>query len=434
MVSLVIVLTAGVASRRAFSDQVRLSDQTMELRRLVGEVQSACRLALADVRTDSAAAVKAQLGERAEEAEEAAKLLADTYRQLGMSNDASELTGETGEMVQTVRDAVGGSGLDESRLSRAAEDAITVTELLQRTVEEAEAVTASRARDSSILLAAGLALIAISFMVGLRVATLALSDVLTEALGPVDLSRELGRILADETCQQRVDMLRPCGPEADRREPWRLARLRELHTRDTHTAFEAEVRRADQALLLWGKLYCWAGWLKGFQRIVSPAFGRSTWTALRKMRAWGLPAPLPVSVTVIRRGPITVGLVVLVEHVGATEQVKEFVRARFDGMDAVQRTEFLADLLRFWRCVHRCGLYGLSPRYLHLSRCDDRPVQGPTFYLFDLDKVWVRSSGNSWLNRLLGFRDDRRLLRWLETELSPDEMRFARQELQKASP
>jgi hypothetical protein len=135
----------------------------------------------------------------------------------------------------------------------------------------------------------------------------------------------------------------------------------------------------------------------------------------------GLSSPFPVTLSPVRRGSLTVGKILLAEHVGSTRSVRTFLATHFGKMDEKERSDFLKRLVAFWKGLDTCGFFGLSFRYLHVGRACSRGSEAP-LYLFDLDKVWVGRPKRGVLHRLRARSDDRRFVSGLVHHVTPEEM------------
>lgn len=243
------------------------------------------------------------------------------------------------------------------------------------------------------------------------------SDIVCEALEHIDLDEELARVARAPQFMARINLLRPGRPPARQDAQWKLSTVRLVSERRTHISFEAVARCGEDEILLWGKRYKWAGYLKSFQRIFFPAFDNATWQALRVQQANGLPAPVPVVHLGLRKKRFTIGSIILTEYMTDIQPFKTFLNGPFCLMTPDAQQELLKRFIGFFRELHSAGLYSVMLRYVHAKNLGDANGRAE-FYLFDLDKTIVWDSCPRRIASILRWRDHWRLFQDLKDYLS----------------
>ncbi len=243
----------------------------------------------------------------------------------------------------------------------------------------------------------------------------------------VDLASELEMFSRKSTFRARIEHLRPAGaPPLPSDARWELTLVRVAGERRTHIYFEAVACCGEEQIPVWGRRYKWAGYVKGLQGILFPAFQNANWRIMRTLRANGLPGPFPLAHVTSREGALSRGGIVLCEHLGTLEYVKRFFREKCCLLPSKGRRELSRRLISFLDDLHRAGLYRISTRYLHGRNLDD-PAGKSELFLLDLDKVllWERCPRRvaRWLRRA----DGRRLSRMLSEALTAEECAEAQQ-------
>jgi len=426
LAGLSIALVANVVARRAYVHRVQLNEQGGELMLLIAQIRLECRFAPAEQGETDMGVMRARVAELWQEADESGKQLAPTVRSIGLAADAQQLEHELAELAAAAQQWRAPAAAPQ-RMADLVQKAETLERLVPAIVAEAGAwVDGAEQHGRRLMAAAAVCFLAVLVMAVLGGLLMA-SDAIDELLGVPDLDKELKVIQDTEQFKHRIQWLssRPeGGPQAG---DWQLSVGSIVRHTRTHTVFEALAERGGERIRLWGKCYRWAGFVKGLQRLIAPAYGRATWHALLRMHNHGLNPPLPVAAGGVRRGPARVGMIVLAEHIGATQSVKEFIQTRFLDMDEQARAAFLRQMVDFWNATHACGLVSLSPRYLE---CVVDKAGGPArFYLFDLDKVHVGRPGAGLWQRLGSARDNRRLKSWLENNVTLSEMRLVEERI-----
>lgn len=263
---------------------------------------------------------------------------------------------------------------------------------------------------------------------GLLLALSMASDMLQEAMGPVNLAAELAELAQSEQFQARMGLLGSQAGTDGQAAPWSLRLERVTSDRRTHLVFLAVASRAGRDVPLWGKRYKWTGHLKSLQRLLWPAYGTATWEILSTMHSRGMGGPVPIACQVLRARRLPVGRILLAERVGPTENLRGFLARDYPLLPPERRMALAAALGSFIRRLHDVGIYDLSPRYYYGAGLDG-PPERVRFYLFDLDKARIAFSPPAWLARLRRARDDRRILRLLRRHATHEEMAALRRHL-----
>ncbi len=262
----------------------------------------------------------------------------------------------------------------------------------------------------------GIAAAGIAFLLSLWVMLTVLSDVASESYAPEKLEKEVEELAESDQFKSRVKLLAGSECTDDAAGDWKLQLTRRFPGKRTHVCFEATASHNGKQIQLWGRRYKWAGYLKSFQRICFPAFGRATWRALCLMHNNGLGSPVPIVFKGLRAGPFKAGSIILMEHVGEVSSVRQFLKSDFCLLSRQEQDTFLQRLVAFLHCLHRLGIYGIKARYLHGKGLEDPDRM--QLYLFDLDKVLIWASCPSLVSGILRGKDHRRLLREVEPALS----------------
>ena len=254
------------------------------------------------------------------------------------------------------------------------------------------------------------------------------SEMLQEALGPVNLEAELAELAETGQFQARMALLSSCGAPAAEATPWDLRLERVISERRTHVVFHAVASRAGEDIPLWGKRYKWTGHLKSLQRLFWPAYATATWEILSTMHSRGMGGPVPIACRVLRIRRLPVGSILLAQRVGPTCNLRAFLANDYPLLAPEQRLALVRELARFVRRLHDAGVYDLSPRYYHGTGIDG-PPERMRLYLFDLDKARIALSPPAWLARMRHARDERRLIRLLRRHATHQELATLRTHL-----
>ncbi len=255
----------------------------------------------------------------------------------------------------------------------------------------------------------------------LALAASAASEVLQEAMGPVNLEAELAEVAKSDQFQARMALLGSRAAPGAEAPQWSLRLDRVTSERRTHLVFLAVASRAGEDVPLWGKRYKWTGHLKALQRLFWPAYGAATWEILSTMHSRGMGGPVPIACRVLRARRLPVGSLLLAEWVGPTQSLRAFLDSDYPLLPPERRLTLLAALGRFLRRLHDAGIYDLCPRYYYGAGLDG-PAERMRFYLFDLDKARIAFSPPAWLARLRFARDERRLIRLLRRYATHEEL------------
>lgn len=247
----------------------------------------------------------------------------------------------------------------------------------------------------------------------------------------VDLASELDMFSRRPKFRARIKHLRPAGaPPLPSDARWELKLVRVAGERRTHICFEAVACCGEEQIPVWGRRYKWAGYVKGLQHVLFPAFQNANWRIMCTLRANGLPGPFPLAHVTRREGPLSRGGIVLCEHLGTLEYVKRFFREECCLLPSEGRRELARRLISFLDGLHGAGLYRISTRYLHGRNLSD-PTGKSELFLLDLDKVllWERCPRRvaRWLRRA----DGRRLSRMLSEALTAEEYAEAQQYMRR---
>ncbi|MFO8006843.1 MAG: lipopolysaccharide kinase InaA family protein [Candidatus Brocadiia bacterium] len=257
-----------------------------------------------------------------------------------------------------------------------------------------------------------------------------LSDIASESYDPGKLEEEVASLAESDQFKSRIKLLADLECPDDTAGDWELRLARRFPEKRTHVCFEATASRNGKQVSLWGKRYKWAGFVKSHQRICFPAFGEATWRALCIMYNNGLDCPAPIVFKRLRAGPFKAGAIILMEHVGEVQSVRNFLSSEFCLLSEDQQVQFLRQATSFLHSLHNLGIYGVKPRYLH-GRNMRAPNAETRLYLFDLDKVLLWKSCPSWIAGMLVGKDHRRLIRKLEPMLSNARLETVKAWLQK---
>ncbi len=252
-----------------------------------------------------------------------------------------------------------------------------------------------------------------------------LSDIASDAYDPTCLADEVAALASQDQFKARINLLVPAEDRQRMHDDWELRMTRRRSERRTHVCFEALALRHDAQVELWGRRYKWAGYAKSFQRVFLPVYAEATWRALCLMHNNGLGAPVPIVFKKLRAGPFRAGAIIVMEHLGEVESVREFLVAHFCLLSAEQQDAFLHRMAAFLHSLHDLGIYGVKPRYLHGKRMAE--VDRLQLYLFDLDKIVLWKSCPRLVAAMLRRKDRRRLLREIEPVLSDGQLSKLRQ-------
>ena len=244
-----------------------------------------------------------------------------------------------------------------------------------------------------------------------------LSDVLSDSFELRDLGKELEGLAGDPQFLARINLLREGAAPPKKGAVWELSLGRCVGERRTHVCFEATARCGDEEILLWGRRYKWAGYVKSLTRLFFPAYENAYWGALCALQANGLPGPVPVVHARFLKGAFHRGGMILMEHLGELEGLKPFTRTGFCLLSPDAQRELLRRLIRFVESLHSAGLYSIMLRYIHAKNLDD-PQGRAQFCVLDLDKVFLWESCPGFIAALLRGVDFRRLARDLKRNLS----------------
>ncbi len=244
-----------------------------------------------------------------------------------------------------------------------------------------------------------------------------LSDVASDSYDPDLLEQEVAALAENAQFKARIRLLLPEGEREDTGHDWQLSLTRRLKDQRTHICFEAMARHSNCEVRLWGRRYKWAGYLKSFQRVFFPAFSQATWRAACLMHNAGMGAPVPVVHKRLRVGPFKAGAIVLIEHVGKVESVREFLRSGFCLLSEAQQDVWLQRVADFLDDLHGLDIYGVKPRYLHGQHLRDPDRM--RLLLCDLDKVLLWANCPGLVARMCRAKDRARLVKDAESVLSP---------------
>lgn len=300
------------------------------------------------------------------------------------------------------------------------------------TVAAALSTTNYKHRIGSYLLYVGCVAVAAAGLACCVFVASTLLDGDSEYSNPARLSDELKRIAATERFAARINLLRrdASGPAPG---GWDLSLDKVMYERRTHVCFTAIARAGDEEVLLWGRCYKWAGWVKSIERIVLPTYHKVYWTALWTLHANNIPGPLPVACATIHDGPFRRGNLVLMEHLGALEKLPRFVSGRFSLIEPAAQREVLRRLADLVAMLHAAGIYRIKPRHLHLRKTDDPQARSELFML-DLDKIILWPNCPAFVARVLRRRDQRNILRQLKRRLTQPQFAELGQFLAAAGP
>ncbi|MGD2175530.1 MAG: lipopolysaccharide kinase InaA family protein [Candidatus Brocadiaceae bacterium] len=431
-VATVVVLIGADNQSDAFRRQARLNQQSVVLLSLASRIETDCRVAYADFAEVDPVMLAANLQELAEEINDGSRAFAHSLSRLDLGERRGELLEEIAELTAAVAALPPSGDTTAAAIADCAQRANTVRESVLQSRAEAVAAVSDRAEQTALVMHVAAACVVVVVLVAGVGLFLTLFDMLDQTLGPIDVHRELAKLTEEADLHYRILKLAPDADVDPEQGAWDLTLDRVLQDHRTHLTFEALAACGGNRVRLWGKVYKWAGWMKGLQRLFWPAYGRATWRALQRMRHCGLSAPYPLVFSRIRRRGITVGSILLTEHVGEVEPVKVFLRTKFELMDGTARRRFLRGLVQFWAHLHACGIYRVRRRYLHCSAWRAGETEAPAFYLFDLDKVMVARWRLPLLDHVVKKRANRRLLRWLGEELTAEELEFCAELLEEA--
>jgi len=263
---------------------------------------------------------------------------------------------------------------------------------------------------------AGVVAASIAALLSVWVLLTVLSDIASESYDPKRLGEEVAALATNPHFKTHINLLLPAGEREDTNDDWELRVTRCFPGKRTHVCFEAAASRNGKQINLWGRRYKWAGFVKSRQRIFFPAFSEATWRALCLMHNNGLGSPVPIVFKKLRAGPFKGGAIILMEHVGEVKSVRQFLESGFCLLSRAEQDAFLHRVVALLHSLHRLGIYGIKPRYLHGKRMED--VHRMQLYLFDLDKVLLGRAWPALIGGMLRSKDYHRLLRQAESVLS----------------
>ena len=349
--------------------------------------------------------------------------MADLFSDLGLVDRADNLRRELAELRKKAQKLRQSEDIGREDVASFAEDVRELEYTLLGADAASHTVITERTEYSRTLDSIAWMCLLVTVGLGLTGVILVVSDVLNETLVPVKLEEELEKLESSPELQGR---LRKLLPEPEAAEPtglkWTLELTENVDWHPTHITFEAVAKRGQTRIKLWGKRYLWTGVIKSFQRVFEPSFGRGTWKILCRMYNQGLDCPFPIAFQRLKRGPFTVGEMLLAEHLGEITQVKFFLRTDYVFLNEEARMLFVERMVSYWNRLHDLGLHSISPRYLHGQNMSNPGQQKPSFYLFDLDKVGLSwRQGGLWHSVGVAL-DNRRLRRFLRDYLSEEEM------------
>ena len=255
--------------------------------------------------------------------------------------------------------------------------------------------------------------------VGLALLLLLALDLIGLLSGPVRLDEELTSLAHTDGFQRGISRLAgPDAPPADH--PWTLRLHRVLSRRHTHVSFEATASCNDRDILLWGKRYLWAGQVRSLERLSMPAYASATWAILHAMSDHRIPGAQPVACRKLRRFGLTVGSILLAEHLGDVLSLKDYLKTRAQTLTPDQRRAIVSALAGTVRRLHAAGIYDFPPRYFRLAGTGASHHE-MRIYVFDLDKAHFAPRAPRWVRCLCRCRDLRRLTKCLRKHTPPEE-------------
>lgn len=411
-------------SRKTLRQQSDIAENGTQTLRVLLSLQSECATAVASYEEVDREVFRAHVSELVQDATEDGSLLAALYADLGLEDYSTHLRADLQELEARWQEVLQKETLEREDIVLVSEDTRRLEDTLLAADAASHAVINDQAQYSQEVDAVAWGCLLVTVGLGVTGVVLVISDLLNEALTPVDVEGELKMAEESPELQYRLQKLlaeTPSTDECDSR--WSLELTKVMRRHRTHITFEAVAVRGEHRVKLWGKRYRWAGVIKSFQRVFEPGFGKGSWKIVRRMYNQKLDCPFPVTCRRLKHGPWTVGSILLTEHVGDLTQVKTFLKTQFVFMDDDGRMRFLKRMIAWWNSLHSIGLHSLSPRYLHGKRLGDPERKDPVFYLCDLDKVGMSwGSGGTWHKLCLAL-DNRRLRRWLKTNLTGREIR-----------
>ena len=291
------LLAAGAALAMAFSTGhnrrsiragYKLTRNALALLELSGRIETRCQVALARIESERGEVFGAILRELADESHEEAVRLGEGLAAAGLDGHRRELLDEMDEVQAAVAQLSAGEGLRPSALADCAYRAATLREIVPEFSAEGLTALAHASSRNRIVWRAALGAALLAFGGALVSALSTVLGMLEGLIGPMSLEDELRALEEHPHFRYRVQRLASGPPGGHDEQRWSLSVEEVIKHHRTHTTFRAIAARGDQRLRLWGKAYTWAGWLKGLQRLVAPAYAQVTWEALERMRSCGL--------------------------------------------------------------------------------------------------------------------------------------------------
>lgn len=423
LIAVVLTFHSNRVARRTSRRQNSIAQQGTDTLRVLLRIQYECTTVLAGYDEADLELFRGETSELIGEMGEHARRLAGLYSGLGLDDHAQNLRQELQGMQERARTIRQSEDIGRQEVASLAEDVRNLEDILLAADAASHTAITDRTEYSRTLDSMAWVCLLLTVCLGLMGVFLVVSDVLNESLAPVNLEEELEELESSPELQVRLRKLLPDseGSEQPGLE-WKVELTENVKWHRTHITFEAVAKRGQTHIKLWGKRYRWAGVMKSFQRVFEPGFGRGTWNILCRMYNQGFDCPFPVAFQKLKRGPFTVGAMLLAEHLGTISQVKTFLRTDFMFLNEDARMLFVEQMVSYWNRLHDLGLHSLSPRYLHGKNMDNPEQQEPGFYLFDLDKVGLSwGHGGKWHNLCVAL-DNRRLRRFLRDHLSAEEM------------
>jgi len=356
-----------------------------------------------------------KIQELSEELHESVRLLVRLSSSSGLRREVEEEDGE----VQAAIGALGGQ-YTKAKIETALVRLDTLSERIEEVRDRIEKTEEDLFRKGVDRLVTSSRFAAVGTLATLVLLVLVFFDVLDALQEPLVLEEELAAVSENAEFRSRIAAITGESPEAASRRRWDVRLTRILSDCRTHVSFEAVAVSDCYRVELWGKLYKWAGHVKSFQRLFTPAFGRVSWRILLLLHGNSVSCPVPVVYRKIGGKGYTRGALMLASHVGPVTSLKQFLRSGFGGLSADRRLAFCEALAAFVSSLHRLGVCNFKPRYLYL-RAPASGSEREAFYLFDLDKAFAGFGGPGFVGRFLQRRDLRRLRRLLAPYLTLEE-------------
>lgn len=433
LLGLVALISSGRERSDTFALQASMAESAQRLTLVTSRISEACEAARAKPDVVDTVRLCSVLAELLAEVEEATQQIAGAIARLGLAEAEAELRDELADLADSISGAQPMDSANPERLAQTAERARTLREMATVLSTQAAGTATALRRQATTIHMLGICGVAAGIVMALVVALLSSLDVVERMVDDFDLQTQLDAISGNPVFQRRVQAIAASGPCADAQRKWQL-RLQSLgHDRRTHVSFEVDAVKDGERIRLWGKAYKWVGVVKGVQRLVLPAYGRATWRALRRMNTAGIPTATPVYYRKVKSRGLTVGSVLLAEHVGELRSLRRMMNEQFDLLSADQREAILLRLVRWWLQIEDCGIGGVRPRYVHYRK-DYAEASEVQFYLCDLDKVTVTRRRASLILRFAQWRSRRALLKWLSEHVCVSEIALCRELFQCQAP